>query len=85
MQTIEAMYENGTVVLLKDPCVKKSKVLVTFLDDLDEEWIKTFGSDLPGQIQEATDKDIELSASADLEADYLTEAEVAYYLKLEEL
>ena len=85
MQTIEATYENGTIVLLKKPKVKKAKVLVTFLNDLDENWIRFPNVDSSSIVNEATEKDIELSAALDLGVDYLSEKEVAYYLKLEEL
>ena len=77
MQTIEALYENGSVIFLKTPVVKRAKVLVTFLDDVDKNWLK--------KPDEASDADIELSTLADIEEDYLTDEEVEYYMKLETL
>ncbi len=69
--------ENGKVIFLKAPVVKRAKVLVTFLDVVDKDWLK--------KPDEASDVDIELATLADGQEDYLTDEEVEYYMKLEAL
>ena len=37
MQTINAIYENGQFILLEEPLFTKSKVKITFYDEVNEE------------------------------------------------
>ncbi len=83
MLTVEAIYDNGKITLLEKPRVKKARILITFLDDAP---VKTPS---PQQafvvpIIEASEQDVEYAAASDTGEDYLSEEEVAYYLKLEE-
>ena len=37
MKTIEAIYENGKIILKEKLDIKKARVLITFIESLDEE------------------------------------------------
>jgi predicted DNA-binding antitoxin AbrB/MazE fold protein len=66
MKTIEAIYENGKIILKEKLDIKKARVLITFIESLDEEKnrVKFPTTDL-GEL-----KDIERSGLYD---DYLSD------------
>ncbi len=41
-RTIEAVYNNGEFTLAEQPTVKRAKVLITFVGDMDTESTETF-------------------------------------------
>ena len=36
METIEAIYDNGKLILKEEPKIKKAKVLITFIESINE-------------------------------------------------